>query len=246
MLGNTYADDNGLTTGSSFSLDGISVTVVGVFSTGSNFGENTVILPYRAAQSIFGASGPTLLSVTGASTASVGSLVSEIQGELGSSYSITALGQNGSSPSENAINSILSSSQLEEYVVLAVGAAIMVLVRILLTSQRTMEIGLLKASGFSEGRILSQLLTESTLPSVAGWPVALVINVWLGPTIAPEVLGVEAKGQDEDSFPSLAAGACSPTPSSSRPATSGTLTLPEGSLSGTCPWACAAERFSVS
>ncbi|MCI4322979.1 MAG: ABC transporter permease [Thermoplasmata archaeon] len=187
IIGEGYATDHSATVGSPISVNGTTVTVVGIFSTGG-FGGNNVILPYPAAQTALNVTGPNLLYVTVNATANESAVISNLQSTLGSSYSVTIPGQGAGNGFASSVASILQSSQLEEYAALAIGAAIMILVMILVTSQRTREIGLLKAFGFSNPRILTQLLTESILISLIGLPVALGLSVWLGPTIAQDVL----------------------------------------------------------
>jgi putative ABC transport system permease protein len=187
IVGQSYAANHGVTVGSPIDVNGTTVTIVGIFSTGG-FGGNNVILPYPVAQAALNVTGPNLLYVTVNSTANEAAVISTLQSSLGGSYSVTTPGAGAATGFADSINSILQSAQLEEYAALAVGAAVMVLVMVLVTSQRTREMGLLKAFGFSNPRILTQLLTESVLVSLAGLPIALGLSIWLGPTIAQDVL----------------------------------------------------------
>ena len=194
LVGQTYAADNGVSVGDSISVNGTRVSVVGIFDTGGGFGSRSVILPYPAARSAFAASGPNLIYVIVNSGNSVSSVVQLLEQQLGSSYSVSALGQNPGGGFANSITSILSSTQIEEYAALAVGAAVVIVVTVLVTSQRIREIGLLKAFGFTNARILTQLLTESLVVSVAGLPLALGLTVWVGPTVAQDILGSASGG----------------------------------------------------
>jgi putative ABC transport system permease protein len=194
LVGETFASDNSLTVGSSIGVNGTAMTVVGIFSTGGGFGDRNVILPYPASQTAFAASGPNLIYVKVYSTDNVTSTVQVLREELGTNYSVTALGQNAGGGFANSIGSILSSTALEQYAALALGAAVVVVVMVLVTSQRTREIGLLKAFGFTNSSILSQLVAESVLVSLAGLPVALALTVWIGPSVAQDVLGSATGG----------------------------------------------------
>lgn len=187
IVGETFASDNNVVPGSVISVNGTGMSVVGIFTSGSGFGDRNVILPYPAAAAAFGASGPNLISVTVSAAADLDQVLSELRSSLGSAVSVTAPSQNNGGAFGSAISSILSSTQFESYAALGVGAAVMVVVMALVTAHRTREIGLMKAFGFGNGRILSQLLTEGLLLSAIGLPVAFVATIALGPTVAQYV-----------------------------------------------------------
>jgi putative ABC transport system permease protein len=189
IVGQTYANNHNEVPGSTVDINGTGMQVVGIFSTGTQFGDNNIILPYPAARVAFSAAGPTLLSVTINGTASLDGVLGELRGTVGSSYDVSAPSQSTGGAFGTAISSILSSTQFESYAALGVGAAIMVVVTAIVTAQRTKEIGLLKAFGFSNGRIVSQLFLEGLLLSAFGLPIAFLATLGLGPTVAQYVAG---------------------------------------------------------
>jgi ABC-type antimicrobial peptide transport system permease subunit len=200
VVGTGYASEHGVVPGSEISVNGTGVEVVGVFSTGTTFGNRNVILPYPIAQVAFGAAGPNLLYLNVAGPNYVSEVVSYLQGTLGSNYDVSAPSEDGSNTFTSDIDSILSSTQFEAEAALGVGAAIMILVMAIVTSQRTREIGILKAFGFSNGKILAQLVTEGLVLSVLGLPIALVATVWLGPTVAQSIAGSAVAGSSGGRF----------------------------------------------
>ncbi len=193
MVGSVYAKNHGETIGSTLALNGTDFTVVGVFSTGASFSDQSVILPYPAAASALHASGPNLLYVVVKGGYSVSDVVSAIQSALGSGYDVTSAGSIGGGFG-NALSSILSSTEFEAFAALAVGGAIMVVTMALVTSRRTKEIGLLKAFGFSNGKVTRQLCLEGLIFASFGLPVGLLATVWLGPTVARFVLDAGSSG----------------------------------------------------
>ncbi|MGH9917975.1 MAG: FtsX-like permease family protein [Nitrososphaerales archaeon] len=80
-------------------------------------------------------------------------------------------------------------AQFGEYATLATGATVMVVIMVLMTSRRTKEVGLLKALGYGNGRILGGILAESLIFAVFGLPLALLLNLLAGPAIAQSLLG---------------------------------------------------------
>lgn len=187
-VGTQFAKDHDLGVGSVLAVNGTDFNVVGIFTTGASFSDDSVILPYPAAETAFDAKGPNLLYVVVGSSASVDSVVDTLRADLGSGYDVTPAGEVGGGFG-NALSSILSSTQFEAWAALAVGGAVMIVTMALVTSRRTKEIGLLKAFGFLNGKITSQLTLEGLILAVFGLPIGLLATIWLGPTVAQVVAG---------------------------------------------------------
>ncbi len=188
VVGSSFASDHDLSVGSTISVNGTSAGVVGVFTTGASFSDESVILPYPFAATAFDAPGPNLLYVVVRSGASVDTVAANIRSAIGSAYDVTPGGQLGGGFG-NALNTILSSTQFEAYAALGVGGAVMVITTGLVMSRRTKEIGLLKAFGFPNGTIVRQLSLEGLLLALFGLPIGLLASVWLGPTVAELIAG---------------------------------------------------------
>ncbi len=188
VVGQQYASDHNVGVGNIISVNGTDATVVGVFTTGASFTDSSVIVPYPLAVNAFNVKGPNLLYVIVRSTSDVNTVVDSLRDVLGSNYDVEAAGEIGGGFG-NALSSILSSTEFESFAALAVGGAVMVVTTALVMSRRTKEIGLLKAFGFSNGKILRQLSLEGLILASFGLPIALAATVWLGPTIAQFVAG---------------------------------------------------------
>jgi putative ABC transport system permease protein len=183
-----YASTNSIPIGGSVTANGTSFTVVGYYTTGNSYANagGSMIVPYSPAASDLHVSGPNVLYVTVETTTSVFSVVGAISSALGSGYQVQPLSNLGSAGS--AISAIAASNQLEEYISLLIGACVTGLVTFVITSQRKREIGLLKAIGFKDGTIASQLTLESLLWSLVGLPLAFAVNILLGPYILQSVV----------------------------------------------------------
>lgn len=57
VMSKKLAEDNDLATGDTFDVNGTTLTLVGLFESGTQFGDNAVFLPLRAAQAIFDKAG---------------------------------------------------------------------------------------------------------------------------------------------------------------------------------------------
>lgn len=188
LIGQQYSTDNHLYVGNEFSYNGITFHIVGIFS-GSGCTGDTVIFPYTEGMLATNASHPNLVYVYVNSYQNVNNVVLSLQTNLGSNYTVENLANVDHNSLQNAISSILFSSQFGEYAALAAGAATIVIVMVLVTSRRTREIGILKALGYSGNRILGQLMSESLILAVVGFPVALGLSLLVGPSIAQDLLG---------------------------------------------------------
>jgi putative ABC transport system permease protein len=187
IVGQQYASQNDLNVGSQTNINGQTFNVVGIFS-GSGCNGLTIIVPYPTAATAMGIGGPSILYVVVNQYKNVNGVVSSLESELGSSYTVENLANADHSALQSAISSVLFSSQFGEYASLITGAAVMVVVMILVTSRRTKEIGLLKTLGYSGGRILGQVLLESLIVALLGLPLALLVSFIGGPAIAQSML----------------------------------------------------------
>ena len=188
IIGQQYANDNGYTVGSDFKMQGQYFSVVGIYA-GSGCDGDMVVVPYPAAAAAFNFAAPVFAYVYVNSYGNVDSVYNSLQSTLGSSYSVEDLANADHSSLQNSISSILLFSEFGEYAALAAGAAVMVVVMVLVTSRRTREIGVLKALGYGNGRILGQITLESLILTLVGFPLALALSVVVGPGIAQAILG---------------------------------------------------------
>jgi len=185
IVSQQYASAKGVIVGSSINIEGHEFGVVGIFSQTCY----TIILPYPTAVSALGVTDATILYAYVNQYQNVNSALSSLQVRLGSSFNVQVLANADRNSLQDSISSILFGSQFAEYATLASGAAVMVVVMILVISRRTKEIGLLKTLGYSNGRILTQILLESLVIAVLGLPIALLISLVAGPLIAQSLLG---------------------------------------------------------
>lgn len=188
LVGQQYATDNHLSVGDELTLNGHAFRIVGIFAGNACYGD-IVIVPFAAGTAAYGVANPVQVFVYVNSHENVDSVATSLQDKFGDSYSVIDLAQADYTNLQNAISSILFSSQFGEYAALAAGTATMVIVMILVTSRRTKEVGLLKALGYSGARILGQVLSESLILAVVGFPIAILLSLLVGPSIAQLLLG---------------------------------------------------------
>jgi putative ABC transport system permease protein len=185
IVSQPYATANHLIVGSVVSIDQHEFRIVGIFSQTCYI----IILPYPAAAAALGITDATILYVQVNQYQNVNGVLSSVQSRLGTSFNVQILANADRNSLQNSISAIMFGSQFGQYATLASGAAVMVVVMMLVISRRTKEIGLLKTLGYSNGRILGQLLSESLIISLLGLPLALLLSIVAGPSIAQSLLG---------------------------------------------------------
>ncbi|HEV2238073.1 MAG TPA: FtsX-like permease family protein [Ktedonobacterales bacterium] len=177
------ASANGYTLGSTFSLNGTTVTLVGLYTASDPSNENTIIVPFQTAQKIYGISGATGVTAYADSVSDVDAVASRLRKALGTSLDVVAQSQiytdtiNTLHTTESTIATTLAISAL-------VAALVIVFAVFLIVRERTQEIGLLRAIGASTGQIVHQFAVETLALGVAAAVVATALIALFAGTIA--------------------------------------------------------------
>ena len=187
VVGTQYADDKGVGVGDWITVGDSSFEIVGIYSSGTRFGDMTVIVPYNTAKTALGVSGPTTVYVTADSVGHVDSVRQALIDALGSDYDVTSANERGTEM-QDTINAIKGNSQMGAYLALVTGMAIMAFVMVLITRERFREIGILKAIGFKNSRIVTQLVTETMMLATMGFVIGVVIAAAVGPYLSTMVV----------------------------------------------------------
>lgn len=203
LVGEEYASSEDLSVNSSLEINGTSFTVIGIFSTGNQFSDRTIIVPYPAGSTALNISGPSLIYVTVDYSTNVQSVVNALQSKLGSSYEVSSLASANQNVLGSGISSILSSVKLGEYATLIAGAMVMVVVMGIVTNHRIREIGVMKAIGYSNGKVIAQFLLETFSLAVIGLPFALLFSTFVGPKVASLFLKTGINGGVGQSNPGI-------------------------------------------
>ncbi len=192
LVGSSYASNNNYVVGSSFALNGTIFTVVGIYSTGNQFGDNGVLIPYALAKTTYNASGPTTVYVKVDEPGNMEPAQADLNATLGDGYDVVPLSQNQGQAIQNAVNAIRGSSELGSLTSLATAFGVLAFVMAWATRERRTEIGVMRAIGFGRGKLIAQFMAEAATLAVGGFLVSLVVVVWLGPSIAGFVAGSQA------------------------------------------------------
>ena len=177
-VGKSLAEKNNLSVGSTFTLYGKDVTVVGIFDTGTSFSNNQVIMPIAALQTLSSQTDQyTSVTLTVNSIENVATVTTAAKSALGDSADVT----NGSEQAESTVAPLKNIQTISTYSLIAAvgaGAVIMLLTMIMIVRERRREIGVLKAIGASNAKIATQFAAESItftlLATIIGFIVAAI------------------------------------------------------------------------
>jgi putative ABC transport system permease protein len=168
LLGSSLATKNGLKVGSTFTAFGQTVTVSGIFDSGDKFGNSSIIFPLATLQSLSGQSGDvTQVLVQVDSISNVGSVSDSLKNTLGSKADVVSQ-QDSSSKALAPLESIKNISFYSLIGSLAAGAVIVLLIMIMIVRERRREIGVLKAIGAANVRVVGQFIVEALVLTFLG------------------------------------------------------------------------------
>ena len=194
MYGTTHA------VGETFSLNGYTLTVVGVLeavgSSASGSNDNQILIPFTLAQRLSNQTSISSFYVSAASSAQVEQAQAAVESYLEKAfenYNTRSFGTQYSVFNQTEMLSTLSETTNTLTLMLGGIAAISLLVggigimniMLVSVSERTREIGIRKAIGAARGNILMQFLIESLVVSLMGGLLGLAISVVAAKALAP-------------------------------------------------------------
>ncbi|MBT2515083.1 ABC transporter permease [Arthrobacter sp. ISL-30] len=201
LLGTTLAEKNGLTVGSTFTINSQAFTVAGTFDSGTAFGNNALYLSLADAQHLAALPGElSSMIVTVDSMENVESTKTALENALGTDKADVTQGQRNLETAASSLNSVKGISLIAFVAALATAGIIILLIMVMLVRERRREIGVLKAIGARNRTIGLQFVLE-----------ALVL-VALGSTVGAAVASFASGGIASALISSNSATAAAATP----------------------------------
>jgi len=165
-------------------LPATDLEIVGVFASGSVFGDNQVFLPLDTAQRLFSKQGElSLLLITVDRVENVEGVARAIKATLSERADVVAA-EGLVRQVAGAFAGIQANSRLGAALSAFLGVVVVLFTLHLVIHERTQEIGMLKAIGASDGRLAQQFAAEVLALAVLGGLVGLAFAALGGPTIA--------------------------------------------------------------
>ncbi|HUC04157.1 MAG TPA: ABC transporter permease [Acidimicrobiales bacterium] len=167
MLGWRAASNLGLHVGSLFHADGTTNTVVGLYSTGNSFGDSAAMFPLPAVQGYNREAGIVTLDfvkvVRGTSVTSVERDITYHMPELTTIQTATQFGR-----ADRTLTYLQAAVTGSTILAVIIGAVIVGNTMLVSVFERTRELGLLRAVGWTRRRIVGLILGESLVLAIIG------------------------------------------------------------------------------
>jgi putative ABC transport system permease protein len=180
LVGTTLASKNNLKIGSTFTAYSTTITVAGIFDAGNTFSNNQVVMPLATVQKLAGESGDiTSATLTVDSITNVNSVTTAAEKSLGSAADVT----NASAQATTVIAPLQNIQSISLYSLVGAviaGSVIILLTMIMIVRERRREIGVLKAIGASNVKVMAQFMTEAITLTVLGAIIGIGLGVAAG------------------------------------------------------------------
>jgi putative ABC transport system permease protein len=180
LIGSSLATKNNLKIGSTFTAYGQNITVAGIFDAGNTFSNNQVIMPLKTVQTLSAQTGDvTSVTLNVDSIENVASVTTAASTALGSTADVTNASERASevvAPLQN-IQTISLYSLIGAVVA---GAVIILLTMIMIVRERRREIGVLKAIGASNVKVMGQFASEAVTFTVLGAFIGVIFGTIAG------------------------------------------------------------------
>jgi putative ABC transport system permease protein len=184
IVGQALADKNSLTIGSTVSIDGTPVGVIGIYDSGQVFGNNMLVMPVGTVQRLFSLSGVTSVTVQADDVNNVDAVVSSIREIFPTDVADVTTAQDMYQRINSSVASAQSTSQMAMIVAFIVAGVVILFAVVLMVRQRVKEIGILKAIGASNRQIGLQLGGEALGMSVIAAIIGALITYPLAQKVA--------------------------------------------------------------
>ncbi len=176
LIGKSLAEKNSLSVGSTFTAYNTTFTVSGIFDAGNAFGNAQVLMPLPTVQRLSDQAGAiTDATVHVDSSTHLDSATTAIKTALGSKADVT----NDSEDVKTLLGSMQNIKNVSLFSLIgAAGTAaiILLLTMIMIVRERRREIGVLKAIGASNVRVMAQFTVEAITLTVLAATIGIVVG----------------------------------------------------------------------
>jgi len=178
MISSAMAAKNNLKIGSSFEIYGKTLKVTGIFDSNTEAGNNFVIVSLPTLQRLSNSSDSVTEAVATVDTVTnIGSTATAVKNALGAANADVTSSEETVKNAIKPLQSIQSISLYSLIGAVAAGAIIILLTMIMIVRERKREIGVIKALGFSNLRIMVQFMTEALTLTILGALIGLIIGI---------------------------------------------------------------------
>ena len=183
MMSQELAQANQLQVGSTFRMNGTTLTLIGLYTTGNPLADGSIVLPMVTMEKVFQVDGVDSLTATAASYEQTETVATRLRSVLGKSFDVvtqTAQYRNVF----DALRVAQQSIQVALVVSFLIAAAVIVFAVLMLVRERTAEIAILKTIGASHWQVIRQFWLEILGMSATAATLAVLLLALLGPVLA--------------------------------------------------------------
>lgn len=203
IVGSNLASKDALAVGSTFTAWSATVSVVGIYSAGTNnFANNDVLMPLATVQKLSGHVGDVSTAiVTVDNSANLTSVQTAIESALGSTASV----QSANSATQASLDTLDSTKSTTTYILwgtIGAAAIILLLSMLMIVRERRREIGVLKAIGAPNRSVVAQFVVETSTFTVISAVVGFGLGILLANPLTNQIYSPSSPGTGPGGFAS--------------------------------------------
>jgi len=177
LISTDMATKNNLKVGATFTAYGTTFTVAGIFANSTKISGNTLVMALPTLQRLTGQSDVVTSAVaTVDSLDDLASTTNTVKSTLGSNADIQS-SQDEANSAVQPLQNVASISLLGLIGAVIAGSVIILLTMVMIVRERRREIGILKAIGASNLRVVLQFMSEAVTLTVAGAVIGVLIGI---------------------------------------------------------------------
>ncbi len=177
IIGQNAAQSLNKTVGDSIVISNQTFKVVGIYETGNFMDDRGIVMSLSELQTLTGNSGlVSLILVKASNGTNANTLATTIQQTFPNDLS-TSTSLSGNNRMNNGLQVISSGAWAVSLLAILIGGIVVIVTMMKAVSERTREIGVLRAIGWTQRRILTMIIGESLLLSIIAIVVGLILAV---------------------------------------------------------------------
>ena len=177
IIGQMAARSLNKTVGDTISISNTTFKIVGIYETGNFMDDRGIVMSLDKVQNLTGNTGAVSLILVKASDSSNANNLENTIKEKYSNELTTSSSLSGMDRMNNGLSVISSGSWAVSLLAILVGGIVVIVTMMKAVSERTREIGVLRAIGWTKQRIMTMILGESLVLSLVAILVGLIIGI---------------------------------------------------------------------
>lgn len=206
IIGSALATKNNLSVDDTFTAYEKTISVIGIYTTDNTFQNSSIIMPLATLQTLTDQSGDVSTVIAKVdSSENVSSVVASLKSSLENKADVTSEAE----MAEQSVSSLkgISSLALAGVIGSAIaGAVIILLAMIMIVRERRREIGVIKAIGGSNRKVVSQFVSEAMTITVFGTIIGLVLGILVSGPMTTSLVSNSSSNSNSSSLNSNQSG----------------------------------------